>query len=91
MKCIKISIVTKSDEKFLSNFVKKKAENFDLEGIAKKMGKSQYDILVCGDDEDLDLFLDELYRGSKDFKPDFLEVESFLKDRDFRGVFRVIE
>jgi acylphosphatase len=91
MRCIKIFILTKSDENFLTSFVKKKAESFKLEGIARKVDKGSYDILVCGDDDSLDFFLDELYRGTKSFKPDFLEVEAFLKDRDFRGVFRVIE
>lgn len=90
-KCLKITFAAQASEGFLKTFVQKYARKFGVEGTAQHVSESTYRILVCGEKESVDDFLDQLYKGSSSVSLDDIEAEPFLKDRDFRGVFRVIE
>ena len=48
-------------------------------------------IIACGSNKDLEEFMDSLYIGYKNIKPSGMESEPFLRDKDYRGVFRIIE
>ena len=91
-KCLRINITVDITEDFLHNFIQKNARKFDLEGSAKIVdGDNQFVVIVCGEKDNIDSFLDVLHKGSSKCVPELIEVEPFLKDRDYRGVFRVIE
>ncbi len=89
-KCLKISLAINNAQGLLESFIQKNAKNFKIEGIAY-LAEGQIKITACGSAENLDEFVDSLYKGYKDIKPSLIEVEPFLKDKDYRGIFRIIE
>ena len=48
-------------------------------------------IVACGIKDKMDTFIDILHQGSTASRPEDIEVEPFLKEKEYRGVFRVIE
>ncbi len=91
-KCLKITFDAEVPADFLRSFVQKNAKKCELEGTAQLVDAGEkVRIIVCGAKELVDSFLDMLLRGTSSFAPEAVEVEPFLKDKDYRGVFRVIE
>lgn len=91
-KCLRIIIFAEFPVGFLQSFVQKNARKFNLEGVAQMLSEpNQARVVVCGPKESVDSFLDSLHKGSAKWKPEDIEMEPFLKDKDYRGVFRVIE
>lgn len=91
-KCLKITFTGKWPKNFLHDFVQKHARKFDIEGTVQKvesLGKIR--IIACGMAGELDDFLDILHAGGSKISLEDIEIEPFLKDKDYRGVFRVIE
>lgn len=89
-KCLRIVITAPVPNNFLQSFVQKQAKRLELEGTAQEVaGKvKQIRINVCGSTEQLDEFIDVLY---SQLDPEEMQIEPFLKDKDFRDVFRIIE
>jgi acylphosphatase len=91
-KCLKIVLSGDISPKLMVA-VQKEAKRLNLEGVAhvdKETGDVR--IVVCGDKDDADGILDVLHKESAALKLDItIEVEPFLRDKDYRGVFRVIE
>lgn len=91
-KCIKINFVADYPAGFLQKFVQKHARDLGLEGLAQVVAAEKIAvILVCGPKEDVDCFVDLLHKGTKDVQLKDILVEPFLKVKDYRGVFRVLE
>lgn len=88
--CLKITVFIKPSEEFLHDFVRKYATKFELEGTAQGVGE-KVELIACGEKEKIDLFLDVLHKGTAKYKPETIELEPFFKEKDYRGVFRVIE
>jgi acylphosphatase len=88
-KCVKISCILKITEKFTAS-VQRRAHQLSLEGLMHVVMPEQIKIVVCGDKDRIDTFVDFLYDEGLLKKPFAIEVEPFLKDKDYRGVFRVI-
>jgi acylphosphatase len=89
--CLRIVLTMNLPEDFLHNFIKKSARQLDLEGTVQLESDNTIRIIACGSKQSIESFLDALHaQGAKHFL-DAVEVEPFIKDRDFRGVFRVIE
>lgn len=89
--CLRISFSTEVSKHFLENFVQKNAKKLALEGIAQIVDAEHIQIVACGSKENLDHFLDVLHKGESKVKLHDIAVEPFLKGKDYRGVFRVIE
>ncbi len=86
-KCLKIMISGDIPKHFLRDVLQKNAKKLNLEGIVQAAQEGMFRIIVCGDKDAVDSFLDLLHKaGIVD-----LEIEPFLKDKDYRGVFRIIE
>jgi acylphosphatase len=92
-RCLRITVTATFPANFLVNFIQKQAKKLDLEGTAQRddTDEQKVRIAVCGEGDALDDFIDVLYTGAKGFELHELEVEPFLKDKEFRHVFRVIE
>lgn len=75
----------------LHDFIQAKAREQELEGYVTLGAPSTVTIVALGTKENIDLFIDILHRESLTWGMDHIEVESFIKDRDYRGIFRVIE
>lgn len=90
-KCLKITFTGNFPKGFLQKYVLKCARDFLIEGHAQLIMENAVKIIVCGSLEHVDAFLDKLYDDLNQIELDELLVEPFAKDRDFRGVFRVLE
>lgn len=91
IKCLKITISGDFPDGFLRDILQTHARKLTLEGTAQVMPEGIVRVLVCGGKEDVDSFLDAIHKASVKYGVEHVEVEPFAKDRDFRGVFRVIE
>jgi acylphosphatase len=91
IKCVRLVFNATLPKDFLHEVIQKIARNYNLEGLVQMMGADQVKIIACGPKEKVDLFVDEMHREMTNRKIFQLEVEPFLKDKDYRGVFRVIE
>ena len=89
--CLKVVFSIGSSEGFLHNFVLKCASKIQVEGTARLMNDDKIFIIACGSKEEVDSFVDFLYQGASKYQLDNFELEPFMKAKDYRGVFRVIE
>lgn len=92
-KCLRITMQATFPDNFLINFIQKQAKKFGLEGTAQLQDDVQkiIKIAICGNGDALDDFIDAIYTGTKGFELHDLEIEPFLKEKDYRQVFRIIE
>ncbi len=89
--CLKISFSGQVYKGFLQDFIKKHAQELSLEGVVQVGADDVIHIMVCGKREDLEAFIDVLHRGTKKTAIDEISVAPFMRAKDYRGVFRVIE
>ena len=92
-KCLRIIFSTKRvPEGFLRSIVQKDAQKLGIEGIAQLVITDQkVRIVACGLKENIDKFIDMLHKRFFELSVQDVEIEPFIKDRDYRNVFRVIE
>ncbi len=90
-KCLRITLTADFPEGFLQNFIQKNARKLNLEGIAQAVTSRTMRIVVCGLKDDVDSFLDVLHKGFSKWLAENIEIEPFLKTKDYRGIFRVID
>lgn len=91
-KCLKITFNADFPDGFLSEFIQKQAKELGLEGTVQVISVNQkVRIVICGDKSKVDAFVDLLHKGNAQYAPQDIEVEGFAKDKNYRGVFRVIE
>lgn len=91
-KCLKITFGTAIPEGFLHDFVQKNAKKLNLEGVVQIVpAENRIKVIVCGGKDAVDQFVDLLHKGSGKTLLDDIQIEPYLKDKDYRGVFRVIE
>ena len=90
-KCLKIVFSAPVPEQFLQ-LVQRHARSLGVEGtLAVMPAESLVRIIAAGDKDNVDQFLDALYKdGAKAGVHDIM-AESMLKEKDYRGVFRIIE
>ena len=90
-KCLKITLVGKLPEGFLRKHIQKNARSLGIEGTVQPMDDNTIRIVVCGEIDPVEELLDLIHKESAKIDFDYIEIEPFLKSKDYRGVFRVIE
>lgn len=90
-KCLKITLTLDPKEGFMQNVIQQNARKFELEGIVQALSSDKVKIIVCGEKEQVDFFVDSIHKESVQTTIKDIEIEPYIKDRDYRGVFRVIE
>jgi len=89
--CVKIKVTGRVQGVLYREFVKKHAQKLSIEGTIKNNeDKQSVSILASGPAENLDDFIDQLYKGSPKSSIDNVEVEPLLLGKNFRNVFRII-
>jgi acylphosphatase len=72
--------------------IQQRARDLKLEGTAQMLvATSEVRIIVCGESDDVESFLDALHGGFGKWFSEKIDTEPFLSDRDYRGIFRIIE
>jgi acylphosphatase len=90
-KCLKITLISKMLGGGLRDSVQDAARKLDLEGTIQFVEPNEFVIIACGSKENIDGFLDNLHQGFGVNVPDDVIVEPFLKEKDYRGIFRILE
>ena len=93
-KCLRITLLMEPSEDFMKDVIQQSARKYNLEGFCQPIFDKDkgVKVIVCGEKENVDSFVDILHKEQalKDNIKD-IEIEPFIKDRDYRGVFRIIE
>ena len=92
-KCLRIHFsMDKIPTTFLRSVIKKYAEKFELEGTAQTPNNSDnVRIIVCGLKDSVDDFVDMIHKNSSKYPIKDLTIEPFVRNKDYRNVFRIIE
>ena len=88
--CLMITLTVGSLKGFLDNFIRNSASKLRLEGVAQLVADNHVRIIVCGESNHVDTFIDTLFEKSTKYKLDGIQIESYFKERDYRGVFRIV-
>jgi acylphosphatase len=85
--------VLKAQRTFLQNVVQKKAKDLGIEGTAQSSAHhpSGIAMVICGEKEKLSDLIDILHKHGAEKQIEDLQIEPFIKVKDYRGVFRIIE
>ncbi len=89
-KCLKIKVMGNVQGNSYRSYIQKTAQKHGVEGIVQGAEDSSILIYACGYSDKLDMFIDDLYRGNAEGGIKGLIAEPFVKEKDFRGVFRII-
>lgn len=91
-KCLRITFVAELPKNFLHDTIQKHAHKLNIEGTGQLVSsENKIKIMACGEKEDIDSFLDFLHKEATQAEGEDFEVEPFLREKDYRGVFRIIE
>lgn len=91
-KCLKIIFSAAIPEQFLQKTIQEHARKLDIEGTAQIIAsENSVKIIACGEPAMLEELLDRIHKAIAQVGIEAIEVEPFIKDKDYRGVFRVIE
>ena len=71
-------------------YVQKYATKLEIEGTIQNLSDQSIIIFASGQADDLDTFIDHLYKGSTKSKVSEVLVEPLLNGKTFRGVFRIL-
>ncbi len=89
-RCIKMTFSVQRPSQKLLDALQKQAQACKLEGFVMASTPENLKIIACGLSADLDNFLDKTdeiiaAQGGHD-----VIIDPFLKDKDYRGVFRIM-
>ena len=90
-KCLKITLVSKVLSGGLRNSIQAAARKLNLEGTVQFIEPNAVVIVACGSKDNIDGFLDAIHEGFGVSVPEDVQVEPFLKEKDYRGIFRILE
>lgn len=89
-RCLKILVRVNGWQDKLSVAIQKQAKEDEIEGQMQLVGDNQLKIVICGKDDTVDDFIDYLYDLFLSVGASVEQLEPFIKERDYRGIFRVL-
>lgn len=89
--CLKVVFSGSLPDNFLQDIIQNNARKLAIEGTVQMVSPTQIHIIACGTKEKIDKFLDLLHEGVAAIRAEDIIIEPFLKIKDYRGVFRIIE
>lgn len=90
-KCLKIGIQMPNPSQLVGE-LQKKGSKLGVEGTVQFVAsEKELKVIVCGDKERVDQFVDLLHKEAALEGVSDINIEPFIKTKDYRGVFRIIE
>ncbi len=90
-KCLRIAFGTSSPGSLLGE-IQKKGAKLGIEGTIQFVtSDSQMLIVACGLKDQVDQFVDLLHKDAAQAGISDINIEPFVKAKDYRGAFRIIE
>jgi len=90
-KCLKITLIAHNIDGGFKESVQSAARKLNLEGTVQFIEPNEMVIIACGSKDNIDAFLDNIHQGFGIYVPEDVQVEPFLKEKDYRGIFRILE
>lgn len=90
-KCVKIIFEVDQAQKILETFIVQQAESLKIEGVGQQTKPGILQLYVCGQEEQVEEFIDSLYVGAPQIQLQNIKIETCPTDRSYRGVFRIVE
>ncbi|HLC07307.1 MAG TPA: acylphosphatase [Candidatus Babeliales bacterium] len=90
-KCLKITLTSSVPDGGFRDSVQSAARKLGVEGTVQFVEPNEIVIIACGSKDNIDSFLDNLHQGFGINVPEDVQVEPFLKEKDYRGIFRILE
>lgn len=90
-KCLKIMFNVEVDRMVIQQIIQRCSKDIVVEGVAQLFPEHPGKVIICGSVEDVDIFIDRMYEELAKSNVEEPVIEPFLKDRDYRGVFRIVE
>jgi acylphosphatase len=90
-KCIKVIFDVQKAQHVLETFIAEQAQLHKVEGVGQQIQSGVLQIYVCGQEEQVDEFIDDLYVGNQEVQLLNIKIETCPTDRSYRGVFRIVE
>ena len=90
-KCVKVLFEVEKAQKVLEGFIAKQASLCKVEGVGQQIKPGIIQIYACGQEEQIDEFIDALYVGNQQVELKSIKIETCPTDRSYRGVFRIVE
>lgn len=93
-KCVRVKVHGVGCKRYseLGTVVEKIARERALEGSLYRQNQQDIELVVAGEKEGVEHVLDFVYEWAKaDVVDCAVTVEALLKERDYRGIFRVID
>jgi hypothetical protein len=89
-KCLKITLIGSVQDSLLEH-IKSYARTNSIQGLLQKEYEFQYKIIVYGLKDHIDSLIDSLHERAEKEGIDEVDIEPFIKDKDYRGVFRIVQ
>jgi acylphosphatase len=89
-KCLKITLKVPQKKEALFGALAKHAQSLSVEGTVQS-GSDLVRVIACGIKDRVDDFVDVIHREAAKVSAEDVVIEPYLKDKDYRGVFRIIE
>ncbi len=89
--CMQIVISIKKQHAAFEEHMKAMAQECHIEGVMQFLSKTSLKVIACGTKEYIEQFIDGLHQKKiVDLFGD-LAIEPIFTEKDFRGVFRIIQ
>lgn len=90
-KCLRIAIGVENPD-ILINEIQKKGAKLGVEGTIQFVaGDKELRIIACGLKDQVDQLVDQIHKDVLQAGLNNINIEPFIKAKDYRGVFRIIE
>lgn len=90
-KCLKIAFSAQGTDALIQD-IQKKGTKLGVEGTIQLIpSEKELKIIVCGLKEQVDQFVDLLHKDAGRIGITDINIEPFVKVKDYRGAFRIIE
>ena len=92
-KCVRLTVRCCDQHQLaiLRALIENAAKKYDLEGTLYVRRPDQLQAIAAGSKDTVDQFIDQLHRDIHEEMQVAFEIEAASKDRDYRGVFRIVE
>jgi hypothetical protein len=89
--CIKIIFEVQNAQEILEKHISKLSEKYKVEGVGQQIKKDVIQLFICGQQAEIDHFVDSLYLEKFPHSLQNIMIETCPADRSYRGVFRIVE
>lgn len=90
-KCLKITISAHAPDSLMAD-LQKKGTKLEIEGsLQHVVAENEIRVIACGNKDAVDQLVDYMHKLAAQAELSNVNIEPFVKTKDYRGAFRIIE